>query len=36
MLGLKQDLPEICKTYNKYRIMEVTLFFTGVFGYALY
>ena len=35
LLGLKQELPQICSTYNKYRIMEVTLFFTGVFGFAL-
>lgn len=25
----KNDLPEVCASYNKYRIMEATLFLTG-------
>lgn len=29
----KVELPEICKTWNKYYSMEIALFFTGLFAY---
>ena len=25
------DLPPVCKKWNKYHVMEISLFFTGVF-----
>ena len=35
-LDLKIDLPQICQSYNKYRIMEVTLFLTGFLGHIAF
>lgn len=35
-LDLKVDLPESCSKYNKYRIMEATLFATGFIGHLLF
>ena len=35
-LDLKVDLPGVCKTYNKYRIMEATLFLSGFLGHLLF
>ena len=30
------DLPQVCKDWNKYNIMELTLFLTGYIVYYLY
>lgn len=34
-LLLSADLPEVCKDWNKYYAMEVSLFMTGVILYLL-
>jgi ABC-type antimicrobial peptide transport system permease subunit len=35
IVGMTSDvnLPEICRTWNKYYVMEKTLFWTGIFTY---
>tara|TARA_B100001057_G_C22475052_1_gene804203 strand:+ start:411 stop:659 length:249 start_codon:yes stop_codon:yes gene_type:complete len=33
---MKVQLPKQCKNYNKYFIMEVSLFFTGFFAHLLF
>lgn len=35
-LSRKPSLPEVCKKWNKYYSMEITLFFSGLLAFYLY
>ena len=35
-LFIKNDLPELCKNWNKFYAMEITLFVAGILGHLFF